>query len=280
MPNVLPFPRLQPDLDIGVVYTGERDLIEPLLDSLRESGDGLRIRLVLIDNASHDAAVGLEHFFADTVILRNERRLLYTANLNRVLRASQARYALLLNTDMLFDPAEQNLKKMTAFMDQHPECGISGCRLYHPDGRFAYPARRFQTLTSIVARRLGLGRYMRRTLDHYLYRDHAAEDTFECDWLSGCFLMVRRAAFEDVGSLDERFVKYFEDVDLCLRMAKAGWKVMYHGGTYALHLEQRASRKIFSGDAYRHLRSYVRWLWKWGFTPDTDGFSPPLRRAA
>jgi N-acetylglucosaminyl-diphospho-decaprenol L-rhamnosyltransferase len=280
MSDILPFPQPQPDLDIGVIYTGERDLIEPLLGSLRESGDGLRVRLLLVDNVSPDGAENLDRFFAETLVLRNQRRLLYTANLNRVLRASRARYVLLLNTDMLFDPSEQCLRRMTAFMEQHPGCGVAGCRLYRPDGRFAHPARRFQTLPTIVARRLGLGRWMRRTLDRYLYRDRAVEDTFECDWLSGCFLMVRRAAFEDIGSFDERFTKYFEDVDLCLRMARAGWKVMYHGGVYALHLERRSSRKIFSRDAYRHLRSYLRWLWKWGFAPDPHDFAPPLRRAA
>jgi GT2 family glycosyltransferase len=280
MPDILPFPRHTLDLDVGVIYTGERDLIEPLLGSLRASGDGLRVRLLLVDNASPDAAENLDGYFAETVILRNPRRLLYTANLNRVLRASRAKYILLLNTDMLFDPTEQCLKRMTAFMDQHPDCGVSGCRIYHPDGRFAHPARRFQTLPVILARRLGLGRWMTRTLDRYFYREHTPEETFECDWLSGCFLMIRRAAFEDIGSFDEGFGKYFEDVDLCLRMARADWKVMYHGGPYALHLERRASRRLFSTDARRHLQSYLRWLWKWGFAPDRHDDYDSLRRAA
>ena len=121
---------------------------------------------------------------------------------------------------------------------------------------------------------------MPRTLDRYFYRDHTPEETFECDWLSGCFLMIRRAAFEDIGSFDEGFTKYFEDVDLCLRMARADWKVMYHGGPYVLHLEQRASKKLFSADARRHLQSYLRWLWKWGFAPDRRDDYDSLRRAA
>jgi N-acetylglucosaminyl-diphospho-decaprenol L-rhamnosyltransferase len=280
MSDILPFPQTVPDLDIGVVYSGERDLIVPLLGSLQASGDGLRVRLLLVDNDSPDAAENLQGYFDETLVLRNERRLLYTANLNRMLGASRARYILLLNTDMLFDPAEQCLGRMVSFMNQHPECGVAGCRLYHADGRFAYPARRFQTLSSILARRLRLGRWLHRSLDRYLYREHAPEDTFECDWLSGCFLMIRRAAFEDIGSFDEGFTKYFEDVDLCLRMARAGWKVMYHGGTYALHYECRGSRSLFSTDARRHIQSYLRWLWKWGLAPDHHGAPAALRRAA
>ncbi len=271
--------RNQMDLDIGVIYTHERDLIEPLLTSLAASGKGLRQRLILVDNASADGVGDFLHYFAETHVVRNERRLLYAANLNRILRAATARYVLMLNTDMYFDPAAQCLAKMTDFMDRHPRCGIAGCRLYHGDGTFAYPARRFQTLATIAARRLHLGRWMRGTLDHYLYADHGVEDDFECDWLSGCFLFVRRAAIEDVGRFDEGFVKYFEDVDICMRMVRADWKVMYHGGTHGYHLERRDSARLFSADARRHLRSYLRWLWKWGLSLPVNSAAPPLRAA-
>jgi GT2 family glycosyltransferase len=134
----------------------------------------------------------------------------------------------------------------------------------------------------ILARRLGLGRWMRRTLADYLYEEYAPEESWECDWLSGCFLMVRREAFEEVGFFDTGFAKYLEDVDICLRMARSDWRVMYNGGTYCYHLEQRGSRRLFSTDALQHLRSYLRWVLKWGFAPDRHE-SPPAaypRRAA
>jgi N-acetylglucosaminyl-diphospho-decaprenol L-rhamnosyltransferase len=187
-----------------------------------------------------------------------------------------------LNTDMYFDPSAQCLDRMVKFMDQHPECGISGCRLHHADGEFAYPARRFQTLPLIIARRLGLGRLLRKTVDRHFYREHSIDDAWECDWLSGCFLMVRREAINDIGFFDEGFVKYFEDVDICLRMARAGWRVMYNGNAYGYHLEGRGSKRLFSADARQHLKSYLYWLWKWGFSPEHQAAAAPaaLRRAA
>ncbi len=279
-PDVIPLPRPRPDLDIGVVFTHELDLMPTLLTTLKASGNGLRMRLVLIDNFSDCGVDSYRQLFPDTLVLSNDRRLHYAANLNRVLRASTAKYVLLLNTDMYFDPEEQCLTRMVAFMDAHPDCGIAGCRLYHADGDFAYPARRFQTISTIVARRLGLSRLFQRSLKNYFYREHAITESFTCDWLSGCFMMIRREAFEDVGCFDEGFAKYFEDVDMCLRMARAGWQVMYNGGTYCYHLEQRASKGIFSLDARKHLRSYLRWLWKWGFAPDHHAAPPAPRRIA
>ena len=61
---------------------------------------------------------------------------------------------------------------------------------------------------------------MPKTLDHYLYRDRPPESTWETEWLSGAFLMLRREAIAEVGLFDEGFGKYFEDVDMCLRMAR------------------------------------------------------------
>jgi GT2 family glycosyltransferase len=269
-------------VEIGVVFTHEFQWMPRLLRSMRQSCEGVAAGLILVDNCSDGGVEPWQGYFRNTRVVRNERRLLYAANLNRILRASTARYALLLNTDMFFDPEAQCVSRMVRFMDAHPRCGIAGCGIYHEDGRFAYPARRFQTLPVLMARRLGLGRVMRRTLDRYFYRERSANDTWACDWLSGCFLMVRREAIREVGEFDERFVKYFEDVDMCFRMARAGWEVMYHGGTYCYHLEERASRNVFSRDAWRHLRSYLRWLWKWGFSapPASPPATPPRRRAA
>jgi N-acetylglucosaminyl-diphospho-decaprenol L-rhamnosyltransferase len=268
------------DLEVGVVYTYEDNFMPRLLSSLHQSGGDLNTRLLLVDNLSERGAEQWETHFPETTVIHNSQRLLYAANLNRILQASTAPYVLLLNTDMYFDPPQRCLAKMVRFMREHPSCGIAGCRLYHEDGQFAYPARRFQNVSTILARRLGLGKMLGSTLDRYLYREHSPEDVFECDWLSGCFMMVRREAMAEVGLFDSGFVKYFEDVDMCLRMGRAGWKVMYNGQTHGHHLEERSSRNILSVDARRHARSYLRWLRKWGMAPRVSGGRPQRENRA
>jgi GT2 family glycosyltransferase len=265
------------DLDVGVIYTGERDLMGPLLSTMKASAPGLNYRLILVDNHSCDGVETWRRVVPESRILENSERLNYAANMNRILAASTARYVLVMNTDMFFDPRQRCLTRMVEFMDARPRCGIAGCRLLHPDGHDARAARRFQTLSVILARRLGLGRLMRRTLQRYFYMDHAPGESFVCQWLSGCFLMLRNQAVERIGLFDESFGKYFEDVDMCLRMARGGWQVMYHGQTSAYHIEQRASRKLFSADAWRHLRSYLYWLSKWGYQTSTEASCGLLR---
>lgn len=255
------------DVDIGVIYTYEDHFMSPLISSLARSGEEIGMRLILVDNASEHGVAPWSRQFEETLVLRNGERLGYAENLNRILEQSTARYTLLLNTDMVFEPAEQCVAKMVQFMDRHSDCGVSGCRLFHADGSYAWPARRFQSLKTIAARRLGMSRLLAGEVQSYLYADLPQDQLLECDWLSGCFLMVRREAVAAVGSLDCRFRKYFEDVDFCLRMARGGWKVLLNGETFGYHLEQRASRKLLSRDGWLHMQSYWKWLRKWGFDP-------------
>ena len=112
---------------------------------------------------------------------------------------------------------------------------VAGC--ITPTAPTPTPPGGSRRLPLVLARRCGLGRLLRRTVDRHFYAEHAPDETWPCDWLSGCFLMVRREAIEAVGRFDEGYGKYFEDVDLCLRMARAGWQVMYHGAASCYHLE-------------------------------------------
>ena len=73
-------------------------------------------------------------------------------------------------------------------------------------------------------------------------------------------MMIRREAIESVGGFDLGFTKYFEDVDISLRMLLAGWNVMYNGQAHCFHHEQRTSARRILRDAWRHcllLRSLV-----------------------
>jgi len=255
------------ELDVGVIYTHEQRFMMQLVDSLRGACQGLRWRLILVDNDSRESTAEWEARVPSVTVLRNHERLGYARNLNSILEAATAPLVLLLNTDVYFPDGEMCLAKMAQFMRSHPDCGLSTCRVYHPDGSYAWPARRFQNVQIALARRLGLEWPFCGSLDRYLYRDRGTSETFECDWVSGCFMLVSREAVRQVGGFDCRFGKYFEDVDMGLRMKRGGWRVMFHGGTWCYHHEQRASRRWFSGDHWRHLASYVRWIRKWGWRP-------------
>ncbi|MCA9041708.1 MAG: glycosyltransferase [Planctomycetaceae bacterium] len=256
-----------PVLDIGVIYTGEDEHIQNLLFSLRASLPQISFRLLLIDNHSDQGVERYAELIEPTDVLINSSRKTYAENLNLILSASTAEYVLLLNTDIQFDSENHCLDRMVTFMNQHPDCGMSGCRVYLPGGAYGYSARRLQTSLTFLTRRLGLGVLFPREKERYLYMDRNRRSSFACEWLSGCFLLVRRKAWEEVGGFDEQFRKYYEDVDYAVRMQQQNWKVMFHGDAFCIHNEQRASRNLFSYDAWLHACSWYRWHRKWGWRP-------------
>jgi GT2 family glycosyltransferase len=73
-------------------------------------------------------------------------------------------------------------------------------------------------------------------VDRHFYAEHAADETFPCDWLSGCFLMVRREAIDQIGGFDEGYFLHVEDVDFCWRVRQHGGVVLFDPNATVVHL--------------------------------------------
>jgi GT2 family glycosyltransferase len=87
----------------------------------------------------------------------------------------------------------------------------------------------------------------------------------EVDYVIGACQVIRRKAFEQVGFLDERIFYGPEDVDFCLRLHQAGWRVSYNPEATVIHKERRVTRSLFSVLTWRHLRGLVYFFWKHGY---------------
>lgn len=248
------------DLSVTIISTNEKHYLDKMLPLLYKVSDKLKLEVIVVNNLSNDGTDELVNNYPNLQIIANKKKFSFCVNHNLAIERSKGKYILVLNPDVLFDEKELCLAKMVKFMDENPQCGVSGCRVYNFDKEFAFPARRFQNLRIILTRRLPFLFHSEKVLDYYFYRERDIKDIFEVDWLSGSFLFFRREALAEVGLFDEKFPKYFEDVDICKRMQAKKWIVMYHGDTFYYHLEQRSSINIFSLDALKHFRSWLRWI--------------------
>ncbi|MFZ2986715.1 hypothetical protein, partial [Ideonella sp.] len=151
---------------------------------------------------------------------------------NLALDRIDTRYILLLNTDAFITP--DALKVSLQHMHDHPECGILGARLIGRDGVLQPSCRYFPTPWNTFLSRFGLGRLFPGTrLVDDMQWDHAS--VRDCDWVPGCYYLVRKAVIDQVGLFDPRYFLYFEEVDHCLAARKAGWTVSYFPGTSVVH---------------------------------------------
>lgn len=142
-------------------------------------------------------------------------------------------YVLLLNADTRVQ--EHALDALVSFMDAHPRAGIGGSLLVSPDGVVESTPFRFQGIATELDRGLRLG-VVSRLLSPWGLVPPKPGGPFRADWVSGASLIVRREVFEQVGLLDEGLYTYFDDPDLCLRAARAGWETWYIPDSRVVHL--------------------------------------------
>jgi N-acetylglucosaminyl-diphospho-decaprenol L-rhamnosyltransferase len=211
-------------------------LLQRCIDHLRMASAGLKVSVVIVDNASRDGSVDLlRRSFTDCEVIANTANIGFGRANNQALSLCNAPFVLLLNPDAYV--SEAALRHSLRHMKEHPRCGVLGLRLVNEAGVGNSSVRDFPSPLRNFALYTGLAR--RRTND--LARAHGA-DHVDCDWVTGCFYLVRRTTIDEVGLFDPRYFLYFEEVDHCRATRQAGWKihcllsttVVHEGGASAL----------------------------------------------
>lgn len=154
------------------------------------------------------------------------------------------RYVLCLNPDTLL--SEDTIQVMVDYMEQHPEVGLSGCKLLNSDGTFQFVCRRgFPTPWVAFTKSFGLQALFpkSRLFGRYNQTFREIEATYEVDAVSGAFMFIRREALKQVQGFDPDFFMYGEDLDICYRITQKGWKVVYVHTTSVIHFKGESTKR-------------------------------------
>jgi N-acetylglucosaminyl-diphospho-decaprenol L-rhamnosyltransferase len=222
------------DLTALIVNYNTAHLLERCVDHLRASAHGHKLQICILDNASRDNSVAqLISDFSDCDLIFNASNVGFGRANNQMLQSVKGKYILLLNTDAFV--ALDSLQKTIAYMDTDPECGVLGVRLVGRDGELQPSCRYFPTPFNVFLSRTGLGRFFPfvRSVDDLSWNHDAVRD---CDWVPGCYYLVRKEVIEQVGLFDPRFFLYYEEVDHCRAVKAAGWKVVFFPHTTVVHV--------------------------------------------
>jgi N-acetylglucosaminyl-diphospho-decaprenol L-rhamnosyltransferase len=237
-----------------VVNHNTRDHLRACLASLPRT-----LPAVVVDNASTDGSAEMVRAeFPDVLLLADGTNPGYGAAANRGVRACGAEYVLVLNSDTRVEPDAPEV--LRAYLDAHPRAGLAGPGLLNPDGSpqascFPFPGTlRWLLENEPVAPLAGRLPVLReRLLCANPPREAAA-----VPWVLGAALAVRRSAFEDVGGFDEAYFMYFEEVDLCRRLADAGWETHFVPGARVAHVGAASTSQVRASMAVQHFRSTLR----------------------
>ena len=233
-----------PDVSVSIVSYNTADTLDRGLEALRASR-GVSFEVIVVDNGSADgSAEMLRHRHPWVRLIANSENRFFTAAHNQALGVSRGRYVLIMNSDVLVAP--DTLLGLVRFLDAHPGAGAVACRLLKADGGTERNCWRFDTVASVLLEhRLGKAIVRRsRTRQHHRMEDWNPDLDCQVEVVSDAFVAVRREALDQIGGYDERYLLYYTEDDLCLRLARSGWPVFYHAGVHATHIGQVTSRRV------------------------------------
>jgi N-acetylglucosaminyl-diphospho-decaprenol L-rhamnosyltransferase len=241
------------DVSVVVVTLNSMPYLERCLESVAA------YEVVVVDHGSTDGSLELvrERFPQARLIEQKNRG--FGAGMNTGMRAAAGRYFLLLNADAW--PVGDAIERLRIFADEHPEAGVVGPRLLHPDGTLQPSVRGFPTLWRLATEFFFLRKLAPRSrLFNAFYGagfDHRS--VCEAEWLGGACLLVRREAADAVGPFDEDFFLFSEEVDWCYRFRQAGWKVLFYPGAEFVHVIGAAYNPwLFDELVSAHVRYFAK----------------------
>ncbi len=234
--------------------------IAACLTSLAE-GVTLNHEVIVVDNGSQDRTCRLvQHTCPTARLVRNSHNRGVAPARNQGIRLAAGEYVVILDDDTVVEPGA--LDRLVAYMDARPEVGLCGPRLTTAEGDLQLSCRRFPTLVDKLARRLPAARRLTRAVE---MADWDHRTVRAVDYVIGACQVIRRLALHEVGLFDERIFYGPEDIDLCLRLQQAGWRVVYNPGAVVVHKERRVTRSLRSGLTWKHGLGLGYFFWKHGY---------------
>ena len=254
-------------LSVIIIGYNSWHYLEKNLNSLNFLLNRPDVEVIYVDNASTDKTrLKIKQLYPSVILIENSKNRGISVARNQGIKRTSGEYIWLLDSDTEIDVLP--ITTMLSFMDEHPEVGICGCKLFGQNGVIQASCRKFPTISGklkaalyILGKKINLPLYtsfhQQNTYNKYW------ETPFEVDYVIGACQLIRKSAQEKVGLLDENIFYGPEDADYCFRMKQAGYKVFYLPQVYFFHAYQQVSTyKIFSKLTREHLKGLLYYFWK------------------
>jgi GT2 family glycosyltransferase len=291
------------DVSIVVVNYNTLGLLRDCLNSVMQA-EGRACQIMVVDNASADGSADMvENEFPEVFLVRNSQNVGFAKANNQGITFAKGKYILLLNSDTIVRSGA--IRIMSEFLDSDSTVGGVACKLLNEDGTIQASVGNRPGPMLLLFRLLGVSRLISddrtrqwlarsfgfllgTTIRSYLTPYAVDHSPVEVESISAACLMLRKEVVEQVGVLDERFFMYLEDMDYCIRVRQAGWKLYYLPHCEIVHLAGASSggrmrnysvhsyralfyfyRKHFSYSVEVAARAMVattlslRWVWNW-----------------
>lgn len=228
----------RPLLSICILSWNTSELLRACLHSIYADPQSRQWEVVVVDNNSSDqSAAMVSSGFPHVRLVLNPSNLGFAVGNNRAMELARGDLILLLNPDTRVEPGA--LGRLMDFLQANPKIGAVGPKLLSEDGSVQLSCGiRPSLLTEFVNKMLLHNLFPFYKLGRWHHRE-----TRDVDWVMGACLLVRRQVVEEVGGLDPAIFMFHEDLDWCLRIRDAGWRISYLPFSRIHHLRGASTRQ-------------------------------------
>jgi GT2 family glycosyltransferase len=222
------------ELSVIIVNWNTSQLLYNCLQSLASIQKNFSWEIIVIDNGSVDDSVEMcRKFFPDVNLIINKNNMGFGYANNQGISASNSNLVLLLNSDTIVHA--NSIEEMIRQIQLDTSIGVLGCRLINSDGSFQASCMNFPNLTTVFVERFLLYKLPMK-LPQTAMEPPYISSKIPCDWVMGACMLVRKKALDEAGLFDTNIWMYGEEMDLCYRIKKAGWKIIFYPAALIEHL--------------------------------------------
>lgn len=231
------------DVSIILVSYNTKELTKNCIKSIYEKTEGLNFDILVTDNASSDGSGQMiKEEFPDVKLIESPENLGFGKANNLAMKQSDAEYVFLLNTDtVLLNNAVKVFFDFMAKPENH-NIGACGGQLYNSDMTLQCSTGEFNTIEKLSRKAWGINFIetycrLKSIFNKEILKSVQTENThyFETDYIIGADLMLRKSVIDEIGAFDEKFFMFCEEAELCFRIKKNGYGVMFVPGSKILH---------------------------------------------
>ncbi|MCA9308289.1 MAG: glycosyltransferase family 2 protein [Patescibacteria group bacterium] len=225
------------DISVVIINYNTSEVLKECLTNLFSLKDGLNMEVIVVDNASPDDSVQMvKSNFAQVKLIEQTQNkgLAYASNVG--LREAKSDYIAYLGSDAF--PKDNTLSQILSYMHQHKDVGAVTPKLVLRDGSLDMDAHRaFPTPLVSFFKFSGLSTIFKNStyFNKYFLAGADLNSPHEIDLCIAHFMVIKRSVLEQLHGWDEDYFLYGEDVDMCFRIKKAGYKIVYMGNLEAVH---------------------------------------------
>ena len=246
-------------VSISVVTYNSHDYIGQMLDSVHENVKNVNYAIYVIDNCSADNTVEIvKSKDYPVTLIENKQNEGFGKGHNKILGVINSKYHLIINADIMID--SDVISDMYEYMENNPDIGILTPKILYPNGNLQILPKRDPSFIYLLSRRINL-RILRKYREKYEMQEMGADNTYDIEFCSGCFMFIRTELLKKVGGFDERYFLYFEDADLTRSIRKFA-RTQYNPNFVVYHHWERAGSKKIK-PFLMQISSMLKYIKKW-----------------